>query len=152
ILVPLEVATQTFQEPTCYSLSCREGYRCYSYICPRSQRHAPSEIATQTEPVGDISVCSKCSAKERLFDATEVSDKDTETAFDEEEGGEQDRVALLEAENVRLLQELQAMKLMVVTSRSQTQQMQILKEAAEARFEQLARVCHRKLVRAMVDQ
>ncbi|KAJ2999898.1 hypothetical protein HDV02_001417 [Globomyces sp. JEL0801] len=61
-------------------------------------------------------------------------------------------VSDLEAENIRLRQELSTMKLMVQTARAQTHQMKILKEAAEARFEQLARVAHRKLVRAMVDK
>jgi hypothetical protein len=61
------------------------------------------------------------------------------------------RIELLESENVRLLQELSALSLMVQTARSQTQQMKILKEAAESRFEQLARVAHRKLIRAMAE-
>jgi len=63
-----------------------------------------------------------------------------------------DKVMDLEEQNMRLLQELEAAKLMITASRSQTQQMKILKEAAEARFEQLARVAHRKLVRAMLDK
>lgn len=62
---------------------------------------------------------------------------------------QQEEINYLHEENIRLLQELNLMKLTVSTERSRTQQMLILKEAAEARFEKLARVAHRKLLRAM---
>ncbi|KAJ3315286.1 hypothetical protein HDV04_003679 [Boothiomyces sp. JEL0838] len=88
--------------------------------------------------------CEKCNEPKPTFE-----EKGTETDLVLEEA---EKASVLEEENVRLRQELQAMKLMVQTARSQTQQMKILKEAAEARFEQLARVAHRKLVRAMVDR
>lgn len=64
----------------------------------------------------------------------------------------EDALSALKAENMRLLQDLEAIKLMLESSQAQASQMKILKEAAEARFEQLARVAHRKLVRAMVEK
>lgn len=49
------------------------------------------------------------------------------------------------AENTRLHQEVTALKLALTTERSKAEQMKILKDAAEARFEQLARMAHKKL-------
>lgn len=101
-------------------------YACYSFGCRQ----------------GDHCYSSSCPNRPQLAHCARCLEHDEET---------ETRVEFLKFENVRLLQELSALTLMVQTARSQTQQMQILKEAAESRFEQLARVAHRKLVRAMVD-
>ncbi|KAL2918544.1 hypothetical protein HK105_201945 [Polyrhizophydium stewartii] len=59
---------------------------------------------------------------------------------------------ILVDENTRLQQEVAALRMALSTERSKSEHMKILKEAAEARFEQLARVAHRKLVAAMEDK
>ncbi|KAI8893882.1 hypothetical protein BC833DRAFT_261233 [Globomyces pollinis-pini] len=61
-------------------------------------------------------------------------------------------IQMYQNEIVNLKQELAAMNLMAQTFRSQTIQMKILKEAAEARFDKLAKVAHRRLVRAISEQ
>jgi hypothetical protein len=106
---------------------------------------------TQTDDFSEVTTTfSKCRSIGVIDNTIEISDKDTETFFEEDDlSADEDRLVILESENIRLLQELKAMQLMIVTARSQTQQMQILKEAAEARFEQLARVCHRLLTRVL---
>ena len=91
-------------------------------------------------------------AKRTSSVSTESLDSSSdETIVSEKNRKQQMEIQYLQEENMRLLQELNAMKLIVTMSRAQTQQMSILKEAAESRFEQLARVAHRKLLRAMVE-
>ncbi|OAJ42742.1 hypothetical protein BDEG_26158 [Batrachochytrium dendrobatidis JEL423] len=55
-------------------------------------------------------------------------------------------------ENLKHQQEIAALKLALASERSKSQHMLILKEASEARFEQLARVAHRKLLNAVSDK
>jgi hypothetical protein len=84
-----------------------------------------------------------------LIHATIDAEQQTEEILEDDDNSQ--FVHLLQEENMRLVQELETLKLMVTQAKSQAQQMKILKEAAEARFEQLARVAHRKLVRAMAE-
>ncbi|KAJ1327183.1 hypothetical protein BSLG_010525 [Batrachochytrium salamandrivorans] len=55
-------------------------------------------------------------------------------------------------ENLRIQQEVATLRLALAAERSKSQHMLILKEASEARFEQLARVAHRKLLSAVGDK
>eukprot|EP00842_Homolaphlyctis_polyrhiza_P002871 jgi/Hompol1/3585/HPOL_002165-RA len=55
-------------------------------------------------------------------------------------------------ENAALSQEIATLQMALSVERARLDQMRILKEAAEARFEQLARVAHRKLVTAIEDE
>ena len=48
-----------------------------------------------------------------------------------------EEIRVVHAENVRLLRELESMKFILSSSKIQTGQMKLLKEAAEERFEQL---------------
>jgi hypothetical protein len=59
---------------------------------------------------------------------------------------------VLLGENTRLHQEVTTLKLAIATEKSKCEQMKILKDAAEARFEQLARVAHKKLAQAMDEK
>jgi hypothetical protein len=97
-----------------------------------------NESETQTFSVTTDSACSPLMAGPITIDAEQQTDQENnESIF---------------PENEALKQELEKMRLMVIEAKSQTQQMKILKEAAESRFEQLARVAHKKLVRAMVHK
>ncbi|KAI8910169.1 hypothetical protein EDD86DRAFT_265643 [Gorgonomyces haynaldii] len=71
----------------------------------------------------------------------------SEARFGSEQGDSTINVMLM-SENTRLHQEVTALKLQLANEQAKAEQMKILKEAAEARFEQLARVAHRKLVQA----
>jgi hypothetical protein len=97
-----------------------------------------SGIQTAEMAVSPILAHSKIDAEQQTDNVSDAGDNDQ-------------FVQLLQEENMRLVQELETLKLMVTQAKSQAQQMKILKEAAEARFEQLARVAHRKLVRAMAE-
>lgn len=118
-------------------------------INTQTQKDAPDLLSSTPSTLVAIS---PQMTKRTLSVSTESVDSSSdETLISEKNRQQQMEIQYLQEENMRLLQELNAMKLIVTMSRAQTQQMSILKEAAESRFEQLARVAHRKLLRAMVE-
>jgi hypothetical protein len=82
------------------------------------------------------------SSKRNTISGPFEMDENTDISFTE----------LLISENSRLNQEITALRLQVAQEQAKCEQFRILKEAAEARFEQLARLAHRKLVQAQADR